>query len=112
MGAEERASGTPVAVLEQARSSQFLHMCLNKASFGDDMISDVSDACEMNELNALVLGSGELSVIQAAEQLFLMADEATEILFLCKRECLRIGVDYGDGETYASQGYAEEVEGK
>lgn len=87
-------------------------MCLNKATFSEDMISDVCDACEMNELNALMLGSGELSIVEAADKLFLMADEATEILFLCKRECLRIGVDYGNGETYAAGGYAEEDAGK
>lgn len=112
MGAEERACATPVAVLDKARSKEFLHICLNKATFSEDMISDVCDACEMNELNALMLGSGELSIVEAADKLFLMADEATEILFLCKRECLRIGVDYGDGETYAAGGYAEEDEGK
>ncbi len=37
------------------------------------------DACSINDLNALVLGSGLLTVTEASEKLFLMTDEVRQL---------------------------------
>ncbi|KAJ9511153.1 hypothetical protein QJQ45_013222 [Haematococcus lacustris] len=91
-------AGTPVHVLEQAKSNDFLLLCLRKAKLGDDLLQDVADACELNELNALSLSG--LTSAEAANSLFLMEGEAVTLLETCKRQCLRIGVCFGDGSVY------------
>ncbi|KAJ9511335.1 hypothetical protein QJQ45_029741 [Haematococcus lacustris] len=91
-------AGTPVHVLEQAKSNDFLLLCLRKAKLGDDLLQDVADACELNEFNALSLSG--LTPAEAANSLFLMEGEAVTLLETCKRQCLRIGVCFGDGSVY------------
>eukprot|EP00798_Chlamydomonas_sp_ICE-L_P014268 gene14268-20242_t len=94
------AAGTPQDTIKKATSSEFLQACLRRAKLDDDLVADTCDACEMNELDALELGGGDLSDADAADKLFLMQDEAVSILAICRRECLRIGVNFGDGGVY------------
>lgn len=109
--AAARAAGTPDAVLELVQGDAFLRKCLQKAKFGADLLQDTLDACDINDLTALLLGSGTLSVTEASEKLFLMQDEASLAVATCRRECLRAGVHFGDGATLDPADAAEEQEG-
>ncbi|KAG2483751.1 hypothetical protein HYH03_017406 [Edaphochlamys debaryana] len=102
-----KASGTPDDVLERAQGHDFLVKCLRKAKFNADLLQDTVDACEINDLNAVVLGSGLLSVTEASEKLFLMQDEAQTVVTVCRKECLRIGVNFGDGAALTPEELAE-----
>lgn len=98
--AKARAAGTSEDVLSVVKSQDFLLKCLRKANLDSDLVQDVADACDLNELDALALGCGELTAEDAADKLFLMQDEARQLLGICRRQCLRAGVNYGDGSTY------------
>ncbi len=93
-------AATPPEVLAHVRTPDFLRKCLRNARLDEDLIADVADACELGELTALDLGSGQLTSAEAADRLFLTQDEAKLVLSVCRRQCLRAGVDYGDGEVY------------
>mmetsp|Transcript_20665 Transcript_20665/g.45220 ORF Transcript_20665/g.45220 Transcript_20665/m.45220 type:complete len:672 (-) Transcript_20665:637-2652(-) len=94
------ASGTPSSVLDIVLSPDFLVKCIKRAKLDDDLLQDIADACELNELNAFTLGCGALSPEDAADKLFLMQDEAKTLLSICKRQCLKAGVNFGDGSKY------------
>eukprot|EP00798_Chlamydomonas_sp_ICE-L_P030421 gene30421-35426_t len=95
-----KAAGTPQNIIDIVSTPEFLHSCLRKAKLDPDLVQDVVDACDMNELTAIYLGSGELADGEAEEKLFLMEDEARSILAICKRQCLKAGVKFGDGSVY------------
>lgn len=103
MGLEEAKARSPAEVVQTAEGKDFLQLCLKAAKLDADLLEDIADACEINELNALILGSGELSPEQAADKLFLMQDEAKSLLDQCKRQCLKLGVDFGDGSVYVEE---------
>jgi hypothetical protein len=98
--ARARSAGTPDSVIESVQTGEFLKRCLRKAKLDVDLIQDVADACELNELDALCLGTpGQMDPAQAADQLFLMQDEAATVLAICHRQLLRAGVIF-PGESY------------
>ncbi|GFR49055.1 hypothetical protein Agub_g11081 [Astrephomene gubernaculifera] len=103
-----RSSGTPDDIVKLVLGQEFLMKCLRKAKFTADLLQDTADACEINDLNALVLGSGLLSVVEASEKLFLMQDEASTVVKVCRKECLRAGVNFGDGAQLTPEELAEE----
>ncbi|GAX79546.1 hypothetical protein CEUSTIGMA_g6987.t1 [Chlamydomonas eustigma] len=96
---------TPSTVLDTAGGKDFLLQCLKKSRLDDELLNDVADACEMHDpiLTAVRLGCGELTPEIAADMLFLMLDEAKDLLVICKQECLRIGVNFGDGSVYVPE---------
>lgn len=75
-----RGAGTSDACLELVKGHDFLVRCLRKAKFEKDMVQDTVDACEINDLNALVLASGELTVVEASQQLFLMQEDRKSVV--------------------------------
>lgn len=101
-----RAAGTPEGVLELVQSEEFLRTCLRKAKFEADLLQDTIDACEINDLTALILGT--LTAADASQKLFLMQDEASTVVAVCRKECLRAGVSYGDGATFDPADAADE----
>ncbi|GLI59925.1 hypothetical protein VaNZ11_001972 [Volvox africanus] len=105
-----RSSGTSEDILQRVLGQEFLLKCLRKAKFSPDLLQDTADACEINDLNALVLGSGLLSVSEASEKLFLMQDEASTVVAVCRKECLRAGVNFGDGSQLTAEELAENDE--
>lgn len=107
-----RGAGTAEDIIENVKGQDFLQRCLAKAKFTPDLLQDTLDACDINDLNALVLGSGLLSVTEASEKLFLMQDEANTVLTVCRKECLRAGVNFGDGATLTAEERAEVDDGK
>ena len=90
------------------QGEDFLRKCLRKAKFEADLLQDTIDACEINDLTALILGSGALTAAEASEKLFLMQDEASSVVAVCRKECLRAGVSYGDGVTLDPADAADE----
>jgi hypothetical protein len=101
--ARATAAGTPAAVADRVQSPEFLMDCLRRAQLDNDLLQDVADACDMNDLNALLLASGELAPDVAADKLYLMQDEAKAVLVVCKRMCLKAGVSFGDGSVYVAE---------
>ncbi len=86
-------TGTP-ELLEEARSVPFLLRCLRKARLEPDLVQDVCDACELNEMDATSLAVMEAE--ECASKLFLMQDEARQLIRACRRQCLRLGLSFGD----------------
>jgi hypothetical protein len=103
MSAEERAAaaGTSPDCIIECKTQDFLIQCLQrgvrKGKYDQDLLQDIADACEINDLDALTLGSGTMTVSEASEKLFLMPNEASAILEMCRIECLKAGVNFGDG---------------
>ena len=99
---EAARSKTPPDVLEKAESRDFLLQCLKRTKLDPDLLEDVADACELQDpaLTALGLACGEVTAESAGDKLFLMHDEAKLLLGQCRTECLRIGVDFGDGSVF------------
>lgn len=95
-------SKTAPDVLEKAESRDFLLHCLRRTKLDPDLLEDVADACELQDpaLTALGLACGEMTAESAGDKLFLMHDEAKMLLGQCRTECLRIGVDFGDGSVF------------
>ncbi|PNH07996.1 hypothetical protein TSOC_005495 [Tetrabaena socialis] len=102
-----RSSGTDEDVLQRVQGQDFLMSCLRKAKFSADLLQDTADACDINDLNALVLASGIMTVTEASEKLFLMQDEASTVVAVCRKECLRAGVNFGDGAKLTPEELAE-----
>jgi len=67
---------TDAAIVKKCQDGLFLAQCLAKAGFDNELCSDVTDACEVAELTALDLASGDISTEDAAQRLFLVKDEA------------------------------------
>jgi hypothetical protein len=108
MAAAMAKANTPASVLEVVLGKDFLMECLTTAKLDEDMREDICDAMEMNELSVLSLG--ELGEQEAANRLFLMAEEASRLLTACRTSCLKAGVDFGDGEVYdAAEEQAKEA---
>ena len=106
MGVVEKVvgHGTSQGVVDRCSSLDFLKECLQRTPGLDaELLQDVLDACEMNELTALLLGAGDLSEADAADKLFLTKDEAKSVLAICRRFCLKEGVNFGDGSTYSPE---------
>lgn len=73
---EKARPHTAPEALEKCVASEFLARCLAKAGFDAELCGDVTDACEVAELNALDLASGDLSSEEVASRLFLVDTEA------------------------------------
>ena len=73
---EKARPHTAPEALERCVASEFLASCLAKAGFDTELCGDVTDACEVAELNALDLASGDLSAEEVANRLFLVDTEA------------------------------------
>lgn len=99
MSAKQRAlsNGSAEQSVQRALSKEFLFVCLGKAKIDAELLDDIAEACEMNEFSALTLASGDLSVSDAADKLFLMEDEASVLLSICRAECAKLGINFGDG---------------
>lgn len=98
------AAGTSQSILDDCKGLGFLQSCLQigvqLGKFDQDLLQDIADACEINDLTALELGCGLMTVSEASEQLFLMPNEACAILEICRQACLKAGIAFGDGVTY------------
>lgn len=64
------------------RTREALLEILQETNIEADICEDVADACELNDLDALAIASGLLSVDQVAESCFLTKDEAEVISFV------------------------------
>lgn len=97
---------TPNEVIEKAESRDFLMQCLRRTKLDPDLLEDVADACELQDpvLTSILLACGTLTPEETSNKLFLMLDEASLLLAQCKNECLRIGVDFGDGSLFDPSG--------
>lgn len=97
-------AGTSQDALDQCKSPEFLQACLEigvkLGKFDQDLLQDITDACDINDLTALELGGGLLTLSEASEKLFLMPNEASGILEICRQSCLKAGIDFGDGAAY------------
>ena len=81
---------------EKASSPEFLLQCLHCSGLDEDLVADTLDACEIAELDALKLAGGKLSQDTIAERLFLTQEEASRLMEACRKQCLALGVDFGD----------------
>ena len=97
-------SRNPADVLAKVETRDFLIFCLGRAKLDPDLLEDVADACELQDppLTAVSLACSELTADEAGDKLFLMQDEAKMLLIQCKRQCLKEGVDFGDGSKFES----------
>lgn len=100
LAAKADQAGTPPDVLLTVQSRDFLTKCLHQAQLDPELVADVADACELQELSALELGSSTLNPAEAADSLFLLEAEARKLLDCCRRQCLRAGVLFGDNAQY------------
>jgi hypothetical protein len=73
-------SHTDPGIVDKCLDPSFFALCLVKSGFDNELCSDVTDACEVAELNALDLAVLE-DVEEAASKLFLVKDEAR---YICK----------------------------
>ncbi|KAF5842999.1 hypothetical protein DUNSADRAFT_3128 [Dunaliella salina] len=108
--ASKAAAHTDEAVIKRCQGQDFLALCIVKSGFDNELCTDVTDACEVAELNALDLASGDLSCEEAAQRLFLVNTEAKKLLKVCSRMCAREGVNFGDGIADAESSEEERAE--
>lgn len=71
-------------------SREFLLACLRRALGDTEVLSDICEVCEGAHITALTLASGEISVLEAAERLFLTESEATTVLTVCQEAVMMI----------------------
>jgi len=62
-----------------------LAACLSKAVSEPELVTDITEACELSGITVQALASGEIDAPTVAERLFLTEDEAARLLYECKK---------------------------
>eukprot|EP00892_Ulva_mutabilis_P002810 jgi/Ulvmu1/1252/UM109_0050.1 len=68
---------------------------LQEANIEADICEDVADACDINDLDALIFASGLLSVNDVAEACFLTKDEAEVLCTNCAHKAFAFDITFG-----------------